>query len=138
MSIRKLEGTEAGSGSVVVVTAFQCRSRLDLLLIWWMHHRLKSAVRAAAPDFLGIRLYIDWRRRIARSVSLWAKGTGLYDMGNVKEHIAATRFPGTRGIETSCGVYTYGGDWRSVMFGDGFASRPPLQKTKGEYRGAAN
>lgn len=138
MSLRKLDDTEAGSNGVVVVTAFHCRTRLDVLTIWWMHHRLKSAVFAASPDFLGVRLHINWRQRLVRSVSLWAKGTGLYDMGKVDLHIAATRWPGRRGIATSCGVYTYGGDWRGVMFGDGYASAPPLQQTKGEYRGVAN
>lgn len=138
MSIRKLDGTEAGENSVVAVTAFYCHSRLDVLIIWFMHHRLKRAISAASPDFLGVQLYIDWRQRLVRSVSLWAKGTGLYDMGKVQQHVAATRLPGQRGITTSCGVYTYGGDWRHVMFGDGYASAPPLQKSKGEYRGVAN
>lgn len=138
MSLKRLDGTREGAGSVVVVTAFQCVTRRQVLAIWWMHRRLKPAVRAAAPDFLGVRLHIDWRNRLVRSVSLWAKGTGLYDMGKVGGHISATRYPPARGIETSCGVYLYGGDWRTVMFGDGYASRPPLQTTKGEPRGASH
>jgi hypothetical protein len=129
MSIRKLDQEPDNGGGVVVVTAFACRTRRDLLVLWWLHHRLKPAVQAAAPDFLGVRLFIDWRRRLVRSVSLWARPAGLYAMGEVGGHIAATRVPPRRGITTSCGVYGYRGDWRTVMFGEGFATAPPLQTT---------
>lgn len=129
MSIRKLDDEPDDGGGVVVVTAFACRTRRDVLLLWWLHHRLKPAVRAAAGDFLGVRLFIDWRRRLVRSVSLWARPTGLYALGSVSAHIAATRIPRRRGITTSCGVYAYRGDWRTVMFGGEYATPPPLHTT---------
>ncbi len=117
MSIRKLDEAPAEQGGAVVITAFACRTRRDVLLLWWLHHRLKPAVRAEAPSFVDVRLYIDWRRRLVRSVSLWSEVGGLYDMGKVTGHISAARVPGSRGIETSCGVFTYRGDWRTVLFG---------------------
>lgn len=126
MSCSRLE--EGGSnGGAVVVTMFACRTRRDILLLWWLHYRLKPAVRAHAPGLLGVRLFIDWRHRIVRSVSLWTDPARLYDMGEVRGHVAATRIPRRRGIATSCGVYTYQGDWRTVMFGlESTAAEPPL------------
>ena len=116
MSIRRLTEESAEPGGAVVVTAFVCRTRRDVLLLWWLHRRLKPQVRAQAPAFIDVRLFIDWRRRVVRSVSLWSEITGLYDMGKVPGHIKATRIPAGRGLETTCGVFTYGGDWRAVLF----------------------
>jgi hypothetical protein len=107
----------ASQGGAVVVTRFACHTRRDIVLLWWLHIRLKPAVRVRAPGLLGVRLFIDWRHRIVRSVSLWTDPARLYDMGEVREHVAAARIPRRRGIATSCGVYTYKGDWRKVMFG---------------------
>lgn len=111
-------------GGAVVITRFACRTRRDILLLWWLHLRLKPAVRARTRGFLGVRLFIDWRRRQVRSVSLWTDPAHLYDLGEVREHVAATRIPRRRGIATSCGVYTYEGDWRTVMFGKAPDSAP--------------
>lgn len=119
----------ATEGGAVVVTVFACRTRRDVLLLWWLHYRLKPAVQARARGFLGVRLYVDWRRRVVRSVSLWTDPAYLYDLGEVREHVGATRIPRRRGITTSCGVYTYRGDWRTVMFGvEQEAERPPLSE----------
>lgn len=118
-------------GGVVVVTTFACRTLVNVLLVCWLHRRLKPAVRANAPDFLGVRLYIDWRRRLIRSVSLWASLTGLYDMGKVHGHVLAARLTGNRGIATCGGVYRYGGDWRTLLFGEGYVSPPPLTSVPG-------
>ena len=107
----------AGGGGAGVVTMFACRTRWDVLLVWWLHYRIKPAIEARAKGFLGVRLYIDWRRRIVRSVSLWTDPASLYDMGEVRQHVGATRIPRRRGIQTSCGVYSYEGDCSAVMFG---------------------
>jgi hypothetical protein len=123
----------ASDGGAVVVTMFACRTRGDVLLLWWLHFRLKPAVRARAPGLLGVRLFIDWRRRIVRSVSLWTDPARLYDMGEVREHVAATRIPARRGIATSCGVYTYQGDWRTLMFGMESAAMSPLTAPPTNY-----
>lgn len=123
MTLKRIE-EGAHKGGAVVVTAFACRTRRDVLLVWWWHHRLKPAVQARVSGFLGVRLYIDWRRRLVRSVSLWTDPAHLYDMGEVREHVAITRLPRRRGIRTSCGVYTFGGDWRTVMFGQEPADVP--------------
>ena len=109
----------AGEGGAVVVTMFACRTRRDILLVWWLHYRIKPAIQARAPGFLDVRLFIDWRRRIVRSVSLWTDPASLYDLGEVQQHVVATRLPGRRGIQTSCGVYQYEGDCSAVMFGVG-------------------
>jgi len=130
VSIRKLDEAGAEAGGVVVITAFACRTRTDVLLLWWLHHRLDARVRAATDKFLGVKLYIDWSDRRVRSVSLWSDIKGLYDMGKVEAHIAATRLPAQRGITTSCGVYGYRGDWRTVLFGEGYATPAPLQTSE--------
>jgi len=107
----------AGEGGAVVVTMFDCRSRRNIVLLWWLHRRLRSHVRARAKGFLGIRLYIDWRRRVVRSVSLWADPPSVYSIGDVPAHVAAARIPPRLGIQTSCGMYTYEGACSAVMFG---------------------
>lgn len=107
----------AADGGAVVITLFNCRTRRDVLLVWWLHYRIKLAIARRAKGFLDVRLFIDWRRRIVRSVSLWTDLASLYDMGEVGPHVAATRLPARRGIETSCGVYPYEGDCSAVMFG---------------------
>jgi hypothetical protein len=104
-------------GGAVVVTRFACRTRRNVLLVWWLHHRVKPAVRARVRGLLGIRLYIDWRQRVVRSVSLWTDPAYLYDMGKVDEHIEVARVPRRLGIKTSCGIYTHEGDCSEVMFG---------------------
>jgi len=106
-----------GEGGAVVITLFACRTLRDVLLIWWLHFRLKPAVWAHAPGFLGVKLYIDWRQRLVRSVTLWSTPAGVYDMGEVREHVAATRIPRWRGIRTACGIYTYQGECMAAMFG---------------------
>jgi hypothetical protein len=106
-----------GEGGAVVVTLFVCRTRRDIALIWWLHKRIKPAVRAHASGFLDVRLIIDWRRRLVRSVSLWTDPAHLYGMGKVSEHVAASRIPAVRGIETSCAIYTYEGQCMPLMFG---------------------
>jgi hypothetical protein len=107
----------AGEGGAVVVTMFDCGSRWNIVLIWLLHRRIRSRVRARARGFLDIRLYIDWRRRIVRSVSLWADPPSVYNIGDVPEHVAVTRIPPRLGIQTSCGMYTYEGACSAVMFG---------------------
>jgi hypothetical protein len=103
-------------GGAVVVTLFACRTKRDILLIWWLHRRVRPAVRARTRGFLGIHLYIDWRKRTVRSVSLWTDPAYLYDMGKVSDHIAVARVPRRRGIQTSCGIYTHEGECGEVMF----------------------
>ncbi len=120
----------ATRGGAVVVTLFACRTRRDVLLVWWLHRRISPAVLAHARGFLGVRLYFDWRRRTVRSVSLWTDPAYLYDMGKVSEHIAVARIPRRRAIQTSCGIYTYEGECAEVMFGVDHLQKPaPLTDT---------
>ncbi|HEY8472611.1 MAG TPA: hypothetical protein VIL37_08240 [Natronosporangium sp.] len=105
-----------GDGGAVVITMFNCRTRRNVLLVWWLHYRIKPAIQRV-KGFLDVRLFIDWRRRIVRSVSLWTDPAALYDLGEVGPHVAATRLPSRFGIETSCGFYQYEGDCGAVMFG---------------------
>ena len=104
-------------GGAVVVTLFACRTRWDMLLIWWLHFRLKPAIRARAPGFLGVRLYLDWRQRLVRSVTLWSSPARVYGIGEVREHAAATRIPRRRRIRTACAIYTSEGECLAAMFG---------------------
>jgi hypothetical protein len=120
---RQRHAPEAKPGGVVVVTLFECRTILKMLLIWKLHHQLKQRVYRKAKDFLGVYLILDWRARTIRSISLWASLHGIYDMGEVPEHVEAVRIPGAQGIQTLCGIFSYEGDWLKVLF-DARVSRP--------------
>jgi hypothetical protein len=113
-----------GEGGAVVVTLFACRTRRDIALIWWLHRRIKPAVRAHAHGFVDVRLFIDWRHRLVRSVSLWTDPAHLYEMGRVSDHVGAARIPARRGIRTSCAIYTCEGECMEVMFGSPAQAKP--------------
>lgn len=120
-------------GGAVVVTRFACRTRRDVLLMWWLHARVKPAVKARARGFLGGRLFIDWRARTVRSVTLWSDPAHLYSMGEVPQHIEAARVPRRRGIRTTCGIYTFEGECMTTMFGVPPNDKPaPLDLLEGE------
>lgn|SRR5690606_8771049 len=104
-------------GGAVVITLFACRTRRDVLLLWWLHFRLKPVIQARTRGLLGVRLYIDWRQRLVRTVTLWSNPAYVYDMGEVREHVAATRIPRGRAIRTTCAIYTYEGECMAAMFG---------------------
>lgn len=122
-------GVLARPGGVVVVTQFECRTWRRVIAVWWMHRRVKPAVTEASKEFLGVRLFIDWRTRRVRSVSLWSEGTALFGMGEIDAHVRAAHIPLRWGMATSCGVFGYLGDWRTVMFGGGYATQSPLAVT---------
>lgn len=129
-----LEQAQEGPGSgVIAVTSFDCRTRRDMLVVWWMHRRLRPAVVANAPAFQSIELFWDWPNRRLRSVSLWDNLRGLYDMGEVREHVAAVRVPAARGIRTACAIFVSAGDWRNVMFGSTLETACPLQARQPPY-----
>jgi hypothetical protein len=50
------------------------------------------------------------------SVSLWRDIDAIYDMGEVTRHVAAAHIPRRMGIKTRCGIYTFTGDWRRLLF----------------------
>lgn len=130
--MRRTDGPISQPGGVVVVTLFECRTLRLLLRVWWMHYRIKPAIRRAAPAFLGVRLYVDWPARRLRSVSLWSAAAGLFDMGQVKPHVRVAHLTTRWGIDTSCGVFSYAGDWREVMFGGTYVTASPLAQTQKE------
>lgn len=111
-------------GGAVVVTRFSCHTKRKVLLLWWLHWRIRPSVKARVRGFVGIRLYVDWRKRIVHSVSLWDDLAYLYDMGKVPEHIAVARIPRKFGIQTTCGIYAYEGDCAAAMFGLEPLSKP--------------
>jgi hypothetical protein len=114
------------AGGVVVITSFTCHSLANMLVVWRLHHRLEPYVYRRAGEFLGVHLVRDWRNRRIHSITLWASLPGVYDMGEVPQHVAATRLTGPRGIQTSCGIFSYDGDWLQVMFGARHARPSPL------------
>lgn len=122
----------------MVVTAFACRTFPNMLLIWRLHRQLKRNVYAKADGFLGVHLILNWCDRVVQSISLWSDLHALYDMGEVKEHVRAVRVPGTRGIQTSCGVFGFDGDWLSVLFGSAKGRPSPLSDWQDGQRPAAN
>lgn len=101
----------------MVVTRFTCPSVRVLLRLLWLHSRIARRVRAQAPAVVGVRAFVDWRSRQLLSLSLWRDIDDVYTMGNVPEHVRAARLPGRLGVDTTCGVFTYVGDWQRVMFG---------------------
>jgi hypothetical protein len=90
------------------------------------HVRLKLDVRRQARGFVGVKMLIDWRRRTLLSISLWKDLDSVYSMGSVPRHVAAARIPMGLGIETTCGVFCFVGDWRRVMFQSPVQPRSPL------------
>lgn len=104
------------TGGQVVVTRFECGTRRNLCWLLAMHARVKRDVRRHGNGLVGVKMLIDWRRRTLYSISLWRDLDSVYSMGNVPRHVTAARVPRVLGVETTCGVFCYVGDWRRVMF----------------------
>jgi hypothetical protein len=118
------------AGGQVVVTRFECGSLLNLLAVLALHARVKRDVRRQASGFVGIKLLVDWRRRTILSISLWKDLESVYSMGNVPRHVSAARVPGGLGVQTTCGVFCFVGDWREVMFRGACIRRSPLHPSR--------
>jgi hypothetical protein len=113
--------------SQVVITRFECHGLARVLLVLAMHVRIKKEVRRVAKDFLGGTTVVLWRERVVLSITLWRRLDGVYDMGGSNRHIVASRRPAKLGISTACGIYTYAGDWRHLMFGTAATAGEPLR-----------
>jgi len=111
----------------VVITRFECHGLARVLLVLAMHVRIKKEVRRVAKDFLGGTTVVLWRERVVLSITLWRRLDGVYDMGGSNRHIVASRRPAKLGISTACGIYTYAGDWRHLMFGTAAKADEPLR-----------
>jgi hypothetical protein len=114
------------AGGQAMITRFECRNVLNMLVVLALHMRIKRDVRHKNPGFLGIVLLRQWRSRTVLSISLWRDIDSVYGMGRVDRHIAAARVPGKLRIATRCGVFCYSGDWRQVMFGAGQENPSPI------------
>jgi hypothetical protein len=110
----------------VIVTRFECGSLPKLLAMLILHTRVKRAVRRRARGLVGVRTVVDRRRRTMLSITLWEDLDSVYSMGDVPDHVAAVRIPGSLGVATACGVFCFAGDWRRVMFQSPSVSRSPL------------
>jgi hypothetical protein len=115
--------------SQVVITRFECPDLFTVLRIFRRHRRIKKEVRRVAAGYLGGTTLIQWRRRTLLSFSLWDRLDSIYDMGEVQGHIVASRVPARLGVATSCGIYSYSGDWRQIMFGTSVAAAEPVFAT---------
>jgi hypothetical protein len=113
----------------VVITRFECPSRLRLLVILAMHYRVKKEVRRVAEGYLGGTTIVQWKQRTLLSLSLWRQLDSIYDMGKANRHIVASRVPARLRVSTACGIYAYSGDWRQLMFGTPVAANEPLLAT---------
>lgn len=100
----------------VVITRFECQNLYALMLIRALHRPVKKDVRRHAQGYLGGTTLIHWRQRTLLSFSMWDGMESIYGMGQVTGHVLAARVPHRLGAVTSCGIYTYRGDWRNVMF----------------------
>ena len=110
----------------VVITRFVCPSRTRVFFLMLMHFRIKRKVRKVAGGFVGGTSVVLWQQRAMLSVTLWRHLDDIYDMGKVKQHIEASRLPPQLEIQTTCGIYSYSGDWRKLMFGTEDISADPL------------
>jgi hypothetical protein len=118
------------SGGQVVVTRFECSSLWTLGALLLLHQRVKHAVSKQAEGFLGAKTLVQWRRRTMLSITLWENIQSVYTMGNVMQHVRASKVPHRIGVATNCGVYCFAGDWRRVMFHvEGVQSHSPLAKS---------
>lgn len=116
------------AGGCVVITRFECRSLLRLLYLMLKHSSTKRAVRRSAKGYVDSVAIVDWRQRTLISVSLWRSVASIFSMGEVREHVFAARLPRKLGIATTCGIYKFAGDWRSVMFGTFAEAHSPLER----------
>lgn len=116
----------APEGGQVVVTRFECGNLPSLIAVRMLHARLKRHVKRRARGFIGVKTVILWQPRTMLSISLWQDLASIYSMGNVTQHVEATRVPAHLGVETSCGIFYLVGDWRRVMFGGSAPTRSPL------------
>jgi hypothetical protein len=112
----------------VMVTRFECPNLFAMLVIVFLHGRIKRQVAQLATGYLGAVMLRDWRRRTVLSVSLWRDLDSVYSMGSVPRHIYASRVPARFGIRTRAGAFCYAGDWQQVMFGAGRAQPSPLER----------
>jgi hypothetical protein len=115
--------------SRVVITCFDCKTLHNLLLVLWRHRRLKPKVARKAIGLLDTTTIVRWRERRVFNISLWQNLDAIHEMGNVGEHVAASRLPARLGVDTRCGVFAYEGDWHVVLFGDGWSQEDPLVET---------
>lgn len=120
------------TGGCVVITRFECRTLPRLLYLVLRHSATKRAVRRSAKGYVGSRAIVDWRQRTLMSVSLWRSVASIFSMGEVQEHVVAARLPRRLGIATTCGIYTFAGDWRTVMFGTVTEAHSPLELIRNE------
>jgi hypothetical protein len=123
------------AGGQVVVTRFECGTLPKLLWILAMHVRVKIDVRRQSSGLVGVKALVDWRGRTVYSISLWRDLDSVYSMGNVPRHVSAARVPRVMGVETTCGVFCYVGDWRRVMFRSPSPPRSPLRPGHPEVSG---
>ncbi|MBC6460711.1 hypothetical protein [Actinomadura sp. HBU206391] len=110
----------------VVITRFECGTLPKLVAMLILHRRVKRSVRRNARGLIGVRTVVDRRRRTMLSISLWQDLDSVYSMGNVPDHVAAARVPGSLGVGTASGVFCFVGDWRRVMFHSPSTPRSPL------------
>lgn len=114
------------TGGAVVVTRFDCPNRRRVVGILWRHWVLRSRCRRQLDRLIDVKIFVSWRNKTVRSVSLWSDAEGLFSMGSVDAHVRATRMPAQRGITTSCGIFSFAGEWRQLMFGAPTRAISPL------------
>lgn len=124
---------DPGRGQAMI-TRFECPSLRAMVIIVFVHGRIKRQVSRLAEGYLGAAMLRDWRTRTVLSVSLWSDLDSVYSMGNVPRHVSGSRLPARLGVRTRAGVFSYAGDWRQVMFGAGEAKPSPLEvPTRGKH-----
>jgi hypothetical protein len=114
-------------GGEVVITRFDCRTILNVAVLVLVHVAVKQNAKRRCDGLLASTAIVSWKDRRILSISLWRQRSDIFTMGRVQRHIFAARVPHHLGVETSCGVYSYAGDWRRVMFGWDVEHAAPLE-----------
>lgn len=115
-------------GGVIVVTRFTARRKWQLVVLRLLHPLIKRRVSKQCTGLIGATSWMSWRELTMYSVSAWESVNAVYDLGNVDEHIRASRIPVAWSVETRCGIFAYSGEWKQLMFGGGKGGLSPLDR----------
>jgi hypothetical protein len=118
-----------GTQGLVVVTRFVAPTVPRLIVLRFIHPFVKLQIRLACPGLVGAASWTSWIEKTLYSISAWESSASIYDLGNVNGHVNASRIPGHLGVTTSCGVFSFAGEWKEMLFQAGPGGVSPLTRT---------
>lgn len=116
------------SGPVIAVTQFACRSRAELAWVARLHARFARRIRLKVGEALLGDAQIADRPRLAYvNLTVWSTLEGVRAMGHSDLHVRLVKTVVARGIPVHGGIFSYTGDWRTLLFGvEGKPTNPLL------------